>query len=73
VEPQDSEVTDQHHAAFLEFDEDQDEKFSMPEVAELLLCMDKARVPRYAMHDRFFVHVAEVTRLQQTVNVFDID
>lgn len=39
---QDSEVTDQHRAAFLEFDEDHDEKFSKPEVAELLLCMDKA-------------------------------
>lgn len=40
---QDSEVTDQHQAAFLEFDEDHDEKFSKPEVAELLLCMDKAQ------------------------------
>ena len=35
-------MTDQHRAAFLEFDEDNDEKFSKPEVAELLLCMDKA-------------------------------
>lgn len=73
MELQDSEVTDQHHAAFLEFDEDQDEKFSKPEVAELLLCMDKARVPRYAMHDGILGNVAEATRLQQTVNVFDID
>eukprot|EP00438_Fugacium_kawagutii_P025309 Skav201469 [mRNA] locus=scaffold663:65287:71913:+ [translate_table: standard] len=39
---EDSEVTDQHQAAFLEFDEDHDDKFSKFEVAELLLCMDKA-------------------------------
>ena len=66
-------MTDQHHAAFLEFDEDQDEKFSKPEVAELLLCMDKARVPSYAMRDGILDTVADVTRRQQTVNVFDID
>ena len=35
-------MTDQHQAAFLEFDVDQDDKFSKPEVEELLLCMDKA-------------------------------
>lgn len=46
---EDSEVTDQHRAAFLEFDEDHDEKFSMPEVAELLLCMDKVEAMKDAV------------------------
>mmetsp|Transcript_12699 Transcript_12699/g.28008 ORF Transcript_12699/g.28008 Transcript_12699/m.28008 type:complete len:192 (-) Transcript_12699:26-601(-) len=46
---EDSEVTDQHRAAFLEFDEDHDEKFSKPEVAELLLCMDKVEAMKDAV------------------------
>ena len=39
---QDSEVSDQHQAAFLEFDHDQNGRFSRAEVSELLSCMDKA-------------------------------
>lgn len=46
---EDSEVTDQHRAAFLEFDDDNDEKFSKPEVAELLLCMDKVEAMKDAV------------------------
>ncbi|CAE7934711.1 hypothetical protein AK812_SmicGene42874 [Symbiodinium microadriaticum] len=38
---QDSEVSDQHQAAFLEFDHDQNGRFSRAEVSELLSCMDK--------------------------------
>ena len=34
-------MTEQHQAAFLEFDHDHDGKFSRSEVSELLSCMDK--------------------------------
>jgi len=38
---QDSDVSEQHQAAFLEFDHDQNGRFSRTEVSELLSCMDK--------------------------------
>ncbi|CAE7253847.1 unnamed protein product [Symbiodinium natans] len=38
---QDSDVSEQHQAAFLEFDHDHNSKFSRAEVLELLSCMDK--------------------------------
>ncbi|CAJ1390170.1 unnamed protein product [Effrenium voratum] len=45
---EDAEVTDQHRAAFLEFDQDNDDRFSRAEVHELLQCMDKVEAMKEA-------------------------